>query len=521
MTRVLPYVSARLKTRRRTVGWVLGFAALLAVALLLRVVALFATPLIPEEAYYWMYARHPSLSYFDHPPMVAWVIRLGTALFGDHEFGVRVVGHVLMLAASGLMYAYGRLWFGRAAALLAAVAIQALPVYFGIGLIATMDSALLCYWLACLVGVSLALRRGRAWGWYLAGLALGAAMLTKYTAVFLAGGTALALVLHRPWRRHLRSIHPYLAFALAAAMFSPVLIWNARHDWASFRFQFVDRFEEKPASFGVRFIAIFALYQLMALTPLLLWAAGAFYARAFRRPRRLVRSPRWLFAACFSLPLLAVMAYKSATYEVHINWTLPAFLALLPALARAALARWRAVRTSREHRRRSSAGWAWTALACVTIDALALVYLLAVQPRVHWVTGFGPWPQLAGVVEEYEDRLEAQSGREPLVVAGGKYRMASVLAFYRRPYESDIDTADYTTSHWVLSGTGLSYRFWGDRDRWRGADCIIVDDRDNDVVAEARHYFQSVEQVNDPRLRRLGPKHYRITIGHGLRLPPA
>jgi hypothetical protein len=146
---------------------------------------------------------------------------------------------------------------------------------------------------------------------------------------------------------------------------------------------------------------------------------------------------------------------------------------------------------------------------------------LTIQPHKLWVTGFGPWPQLARVVEDHEERLEHASGREPLIVAGGKYRMASVLAFYRRPYEPDIDTADYTTSHWVLSGTGLSYRFWGDRDRWRGADCIIVDDRDNDILAETRPLFQSVERVDDPRLSHLGPKHYRITIGHGLRVPPA
>ena len=54
--------------------WVGGYVILLGVALGLRLLAMVAVPLIPEEAYYWMYAQHPALSYFDHPPMVSWAI---------------------------------------------------------------------------------------------------------------------------------------------------------------------------------------------------------------------------------------------------------------------------------------------------------------------------------------------------------------------------------------------------------------------------------------------------------------
>src|SRR5688572_8004653 len=90
---------------------ILRFAPLLGLALVLRLVAMSVVPLIPEEAYYWMYAQHPQLSYFDHPPMVAWAIWLGTAILGDTELGVRFVGQILMLGATGLMYLLGRMWF--------------------------------------------------------------------------------------------------------------------------------------------------------------------------------------------------------------------------------------------------------------------------------------------------------------------------------------------------------------------------------------------------------------------------
>ena len=232
--------------------WNVTVIILLALALGLRVAAMVGAPLTPEEAYYWMYSQHPSLSYFDHPPMVAWTIWFGTQLFGNTEFGVRIGVELLMLASSGLMYVFSRMWFGREAALVAALLLQILPVYFGAGLIATMDPALMFFWLVCMVGTSVALLQNRAWGWYLAGFGLGGAILSKYTGIFLGLGALLAVVGHQPWRRHLRSVHPYAASLLAFVMFTPVLIWNDRHDWASFRFQFVNRFANENDQRGER-----------------------------------------------------------------------------------------------------------------------------------------------------------------------------------------------------------------------------------------------------------------------------
>src|SRR4051794_27068135 len=258
------------------VRWVRWSLVLLVTAVLLRLVALSNVVLVPEEAYYWMYARHLSWGYFDHPPMVAWDIRLGTALFGNTEFGVRVVADALMIGASLLMYRFARAWYDRPTALVAALLLHVLPGYFGFGAIATMDSAVTCYWLLGVVGATTALRGNRSFGWYLWGLGLGATMLSKYTGVFLGVGALAAVLLHRPWRHHLRSPHPYLAALLAAAMFSPVVYWNATHGWASFRFQLVDRFAEQ--SFGLRHVGAFVLIQIGALTPvplgILLWRSG-------------------------------------------------------------------------------------------------------------------------------------------------------------------------------------------------------------------------------------------------------
>jgi len=95
--------------------------------------------LSPEEAYYWNYAMHPSLSYFDHPPMVAWVIRLGTSLFGNTEIGVRSGGILLAMGSTYLIYLLGKMWFDKKSGLIAALLFQIIPIYFVYGFNVTPD----------------------------------------------------------------------------------------------------------------------------------------------------------------------------------------------------------------------------------------------------------------------------------------------------------------------------------------------------------------------------------------------
>src|SRR5215475_12417634 len=102
----------------------------IALLLLLRFIWATTINLSPQEAYYWNYAMHPALSYLDHPPMVAWVIRAGTLLLGNSEIGVRIGGLLLVVVSTWVIYALGRLWFSRRAGLWAALLFQVIPAYF-------------------------------------------------------------------------------------------------------------------------------------------------------------------------------------------------------------------------------------------------------------------------------------------------------------------------------------------------------------------------------------------------------
>lgn len=478
-----------------------------AAALVLRVVGMWRIGLIPEEAYYWMYGRHPSLSYFDHPAMVAWIIQLGTAVFGNTPFGVRVVSDLLMLGASGVMYCFARQWWDRRSAVWAALSLQVLPVYYGVGFTGMMDGALIFWWLVCLLGISLAVRRKGAGWWYLAGLGFGGAMQSKYSAVFLAPGALILLAGHRPYRRWLKSIHAWLGLALGVALFTPTILWNAQHDWASFRFQFLSRSDADHISAAT--VLAFVGFQLAILTPLAVVGAVWALKRLGWKKRRW--SGRWVMAWAFCLPLVAALGWKSLR-EAHLNWTVPAWLSLLPALAHLLHARMRL------RRRQRSGGFDWrpgmaiTAWACVAINIGLVAYFLVLQPVIRKPDAFGPWGPVAQAVQKQVDQLELQTGRPVLVIAQGKYRLASVLAFYRLPLEAGADQR--TTSQWVFGGSGLGYPYWLDLQAWIGRDCIFVT-QDRDELKAAGRFFDRMAPpaVFDER----GEGTYYIARGYGLR----
>jgi dolichol-phosphate mannosyltransferase len=120
---ILSRASAGARARALAVG-------LIAYAFALRLVYLGSVELLPEETYYWNYARHLDIGYLDHPPMVAWLIRLGTAVFGQTQFGVRVGAVCCGVITSVYAYRLTRNLFDETSALIALVLAQTLPLFF-------------------------------------------------------------------------------------------------------------------------------------------------------------------------------------------------------------------------------------------------------------------------------------------------------------------------------------------------------------------------------------------------------
>src|SRR5690349_11895451 len=180
-----------------------------------------------------------SLGYFDHPPIAWWLSWGASHLFGSEAAAlVRLPFIALFAVSTWLMYRLGCAIAGAQAGLWAAVLLNISPV-FGVttGTWVLPDGPLDCALLGMALCLVNALERGTL-GWRLgAGLCAGAALLSKYSAVLTMLGALLYLLTSRQHRQLLATIKPWLAALVAAAMFAPVLAWNAHHGWTSFAFQ--------------------------------------------------------------------------------------------------------------------------------------------------------------------------------------------------------------------------------------------------------------------------------------------
>jgi dolichol-phosphate mannosyltransferase len=200
-------------------------------------------PVLPEEAYHWNFARHLDWSYYDHPPMLAWGIAVGRLVLGDTPLGVRLVPLLFALGTAGLLGRLARRCYGERAAAWAVLLYALEPAAFFVGGWGFPDAPVLFFWALTLTWVWRALDTGRPGWWPAAGAALGAGMLSKYTAAFLVPSVLLYLLCSRRHRRWLATPWPYLAGACSLVVFAPVLYWNTVHQWASFRFQGAARFQ--------------------------------------------------------------------------------------------------------------------------------------------------------------------------------------------------------------------------------------------------------------------------------------
>jgi len=212
---------------------------------IIRLIYINFVPLVPQEAYYWKYAKNLALSFFDHPPMTAYIIAFFTWIGGDSVFFIRLGSIVLSTGLMLLLYAITkRLFDNHKWAVLTVLTINC-TVIFSIGAtVITPDVPLLFSWAVMVYSlVRLQESNQKRW-WYLAGAALGFGLLSKYTAVLIVPGIFVYLLFSTSQRKWLLTVHPYLGLLFAFIIFSPVIIWNYQHDWASFLFQSSNRFSQ-------------------------------------------------------------------------------------------------------------------------------------------------------------------------------------------------------------------------------------------------------------------------------------
>jgi len=461
--------------------------------------------LTPEEAYYWMYSKHPALSYLDHPPVVAWVIRAGSALFGDSEFGVRFGTLLLTAASTWLCYRLSADWCGRRAGWVAALLFNIAPLFFAAGFLAMPDAPLGFFWLLTLLAVTRAVRRDSLSWWLLAGAATGLAFLAKYPAALLVTGAFLFLLSDRRGRMHLVRPGAWLALGVAILVAAPTLWWNAEHDWASFRFQFGRRLDQHGGVNPLQALASWGV-QLLALSPLVFALVVAAVVVGLRRLRRDAVG-RWRFAICFSVPWLAVCVYHGLFSEIRMNWAIPAYLSLLPVTA--TLLRARSLpflrRLAPPRWQRVLAGYAGVLLVA---NVLLAIFITGWMPLLPTPSAFVRWDELGHAAELAEEAFHQEAGSEPFILADDRYNLASELGFYMRDPGDDGDWRDVIPLGAAVGG-GLSFVYWRDTATFLGRNAIFIStDAKASKIMALRRAFAAVDE----------PRHL-LTLSRGTRRP--
>jgi 4-amino-4-deoxy-L-arabinose transferase-like glycosyltransferase len=297
------------------------------VILILKFILAAWLPLSPDEAYYWVWGQHLQWSYYDHPPLVALLMRLGEWL---PEMGRSVRWPAVLLAQGSLWFWRDlfRDWLTETQQVWWLLLICLMPLPGPGSLVVTPDLPLMFSWAWMLWSFhKLLASRGR-WTWGLMfGVSVGFGVLSKYTCVLVA-----PILLVWWWRNRdrmpLRSWFP-TALAAGLVISAPVWGWNWANDWASFRFQLqhgLGRKFWKPS-----WTYEYALAQIGLLFPTLIYLASR------------AKAPlEWRVAAWFPLGFFFLTSFKG---YVEANWPLmahPMVLALSISRAGIKVRRWHA-----------------------------------------------------------------------------------------------------------------------------------------------------------------------------------
>jgi hypothetical protein len=481
---------------------------LIAVSALVRLIGASSLGLGNDEAYHYLYAVHPALSYYDHPPMMAWIEMAGLALAGAHvsAWALRF-GFIALFAGSTWLLArltaraYGA-WAGFAAAF-------ALNVtgYYGLAAatFALPDGPLLFFWLLTFDRLSVAVRdagRGRLMPWVWVGLAWGGAMLSKYHAVLIPLATGLLLVLDRPMRRWLREPGPYVAFCLGLIVFSPVIVWNAGHGWASFLFQgarAVGTWAPRPD-----YLVVAVLAQAGYLFPWIWAPLIVILVRQCRGWATLSSTER--LGLCLSLVPVAVFTAVACFRPVLPHWGLIGLVSLFPVLGR----NW----ARRLAEQPLAAGRILTACACFSV--LFLTFTIA-EHRWGWVQR-GPEHRW-GLVDVRTDPTLDLYGWDQVaaqIKELGLLDDAKTFVFTHYWYQSGQLAYALGQAHPVVcynADDPRGFAFWSKPEDYIGRDAILVTVGEPD--GQQRHFarwFARVEPVASFWVERSGKPVRRIEL---------
>jgi 4-amino-4-deoxy-L-arabinose transferase-like glycosyltransferase len=477
-----------------------GYKLLLAYFVGLKIWFDLAVAPMGDESYYWMWGQFPALSYFDHPPLHAWLLGIVSKLLGWHPLSLRALTWLCLGGSLWLFWLWAKRlsphdpqgWFWPSAAIYLAT-----PVFF---LMTTMVFHDYLMVFLCFLAFHFFLDFVDSWeagssrvrSLYLGALFLGLATLTKYNAGLLGFGFALLILVRPGLRGLLANPHLYVAALLSVALQAPVIAWNLSHSMASFGFHMGTRLTGSlthlhylhPLDFIANmaglvlgpflFIALFRMIKDRSAT--------IFEARA-----------RALGLAIFATSTVAMLALSLFVY-VYFYWNIVGYLALMAVALRYLGRKW----------------LMGLHMGFGVVMALLLTANFTVLP-------------VAFAVGAQDSGTQANYGWEEVTEAVAVERRALPQAFLgatRYTYAAQLGFQLHETEIMPLNSLPDQYDFWLDEADYAGRDAIMLADAAF-PIGFAKRQFASCEKLRYIPVSRFGRLVWTFELHHCRGFVPA
>jgi 4-amino-4-deoxy-L-arabinose transferase-like glycosyltransferase len=426
---------------------------------------------VPQEAYYWYYSLNPDLSYFDHPPMVAYSIWLATKMFGHSIFSIKFMAVIWSVLINIFLYmtvinalSHMNSEYKRQIAFVTIIFYN-LTIFSHLYAVTMVpDSPLLFFWLLIIFFFQKYIESRKITYIYLTGIALGFALLSKYTAIAILPAIFLILVLDHDARKIFLSPHPYLAIFVSVIIASPIFIWNLNHDWISFKFQFNNRANELRPMQTIYFWQLLAS-QLFMLTPLMF---ALFLITTKRVILNWYKDQKARFFFITSIFIIGGFIALSFDTLVKMNWLLPGYIGLFVST----------VLVFRNEdilkKRIFKVGAVFSAILIIVAHSILLIPNIPLGEGNTW----SGWRETAQNISNIRDKL---GGKDKIFVFSNSYKTASLLKYYL-PGNEPVFAQN------IYGEPALQFDVWGIPSSLEGKSALFI-------FTDRREYKPEIEKV--------------------------
>ncbi len=451
---------------------------------------------LPDEAYYWLWSHQVALSYFDHPPLAAWVQALLLFYFDSNHFVINAMPILSLLIVTAIIIMWQKHMFRRFdydLCLKSMVLFLALPIYTIFFSISFPDHLLITLLFASSFCLFLYFERNTQgskgiYFWYSAVLLFSLALLTKYNAILLGLGVIVYILYYKEKLRGPSYGHIVASIFIIFIIQTPVVFWNLGNEFASFNFHLGERLDQEKNLLKVfRNNIGFLSGVFFAFSPIIIFnLKNIFFSENYSSDvKDFISISKFVFI--FSLAFCITLSFFT---NVLYYWATPALVLLIPFLT--------------------------NILKSTLAQYLHIFYGISVSLILLINISFYP----IGTFFGYADRETAiLYGWEKLILIVGKekksrgaervvfsdYRLGSLYIFHSGDFETDV----------LMEGRKTQFDIWREKENAFGRNSIIIADNDFPIGQKISSSFDRIEFLRNIEIN-IGDKlikKYQVFLG--------